>query len=266
MDWGLMFYFKPYSLPFAAIGITLNLSGCAVFGYNDKERVKPIANPFYSYQGKTKGDPGQTMILRTKKGDRSVELEIPGDSERLSEFVLPLSPAFKDSGRFPASHRGNGGSTGSDDRIESEGTGGLDDSYKNHSTSQSDREITQSFSHGSLEDQSKLREIEKGLNLNASEDDSPAEGNQSYLASLDHIKQLYKATRYEAALLEIDEMVRLYQTDSRLYEMRGTLLERLGRRELAMKSWSQALRFDPKNEVLRKFIDRKQFRSAAGAP
>ena len=98
-----------------------------------------------------------------------------------------------------------------------------------------------------------------------SEDSAPA-ADYSYLAALDHIKQLYKGARYEAALLEIDELVRAYPTDPKIYEMRGTLLDRLGRGDLAIKSWNQALRFDPGNQSLRRFIERKQQKRSLASP
>ncbi len=237
--------------------IPLLLSGCAsakhLLGINDHERAHPIANPFYSYRGSA-SDPAQNMILRTKKGDRSVELEIPGNSAHLSDFVLPVSPAFRDTDRSPASN-----SIG-DDAIQ------IDESYKSRPPTLSDREITHSFSQGSPEIDAKRQNIEKSLNLAPNEDNNVSERSTSYLASVDHIKQLYKTARYEAALLETDEMIREYQTDAKLYEMRGTLLDRMGKRELALKAWNQALRFDSKNESLKKFIDRLQQRSTAGTP
>jgi hypothetical protein len=247
----------------AFLFLAIPLVGCASmkswFGVNDENRVKPISNPFYSYHAGGKTDANQTMILRTKKGDRSVEIEMPGDTQRLSDFVLPVSPAFKDTnGRQPASISGRESQEGEFNPI--------DESYKTRAASMSDHEITRSFSQGTIQDQGRQRDIEQSLNLIPNEDDNSSEGSLSYLAAVDHIKQLYKAMRYEAALLAIDDMIRLYQTDPKLYEMRGTLLERLGRRELALKSWTQALKLEPHNESLRRFIDRKQFRSAAGAP
>jgi hypothetical protein len=231
-------------------------SGCSsmrnVLGLNNGNRVNPIANPFFDYRPGGK-DAAQTMILRTKKGDRSVELEMPGDSQRLSDFVLPVSPAFK-SGERGSNNSGSGEA------------GGMDDSYKGRTPSMTDHEIIRGLPQGLAQDETKRHEIESGLNLTPSEDDVLAESAPSYLASLDHVKQLYRSARFEAALLEIDEMLRLYQTDPKLHEMRGTLLDRLGRRELALKSWNQALRFDPANESLKRFVERKQIRSTAGNP
>lgn len=223
----------------------------SIFGPS-KEPFKPISNPFSDYRQNARSDTSQNIILRTKKGDRSVEVELPGDAERMSDFVLPVSPAFKE-GRSVAGAEGS-----ESDRM--------DDSYKERSPSSTDREITASFPQSYSEDGGRRQKIERALNLAESDEEINGEKSTSYLASMDHIKQLYKISRYEAALLETDEMIKLYQTDAKLHEMRGTLLDRLGRRELALKSWNQALRFDPKNESLKRFIDRKQLASKAVAP
>lgn len=242
------------------IALTLLLAsvGCSsmsgIFG-PAKETYKPISNPFADYRISSRNDPGQNIILRTKKGDRSVEVELPGDSERMSDFVLPVSPAFKDSLKDGRSLASSG--------AEAEG---LDESYKDRTPSSTDREITAGFPQSVAEDSGRRAKIERGLNLAPSEDEINGEKSSSYLASMDHIKQLYKRSRYEAALLETDEMIKLYQTDAKLHEMRGTLLDRLGRRELAIKSWSQALRFDPQNESLKRFIERKQLATKAASP
>lgn len=226
------------------------LSSCSTMS-SAPETVQPISNPFYAYTPGSNAE-GPPLVLRSKKGDRSVEVEIPGQVKDLGEFAVPISPEFKDGGRRIASVYG------------SDSSGATDDTYRNRTATPTDHEITRSFSQGSPEDLLKRREIEKGLNLNESEEGNLDSGTPSYLAKLDHIKQLYRASRFEVALIETDDMIKDYQTDPKLYEMRGTLLDRLGRRELATKSWMQALKLNPANVSLRKFIERKQIRSLAG--
>jgi tetratricopeptide (TPR) repeat protein len=220
----------------------------------DTDRAQPISNPFYGYRPEAKSSLSP-MILRSKKGDRSVEVEIPGDTQELSDFVLPISPEFKGS------------------HVQGTGTGPSEpnsspmlESMSDHPSTPSDREITGKFSQGSPGDEMKRNEIEKGLNLVPAEDPTSTQGRQSYLASMDHIKQLYRNSRYEAALIATDDMIQLFQTDPQLHEMRGTLLDRLGQKELALKSWNQALKLEPQNDSLRKFIDQKQVRSTARTP
>ncbi|MEK6704579.1 MAG: tetratricopeptide repeat protein [Bdellovibrionota bacterium] len=202
---------------------------------------KPISNPFGTYYGTAANDNARTMILRTKKGDRSVEIEIPRADQEMSEFVIPVSPAFKDGQRTPASAD----------------AGMVDESYKDRPPTFSDREIVASMPSGPGETDAKRHEIEEGLNLVPSSNETP-ERDTSYLAGIDRIKQLYRLGRYEAALIESDILLQQYQTDPKIYEMRGTLLDRLGKTELAIKSWQQALHLNPKNLALRRFIERKQ--------
>ncbi len=244
MDWVLTYFFSGIIL------FALSLQGCAsvnaLTSAPEPERARPIANPFSNYHLSDKGDPSQNMILRTKKGDRSVELEIPASSSNLSDFVLPVSPAFKNKDNLEG-----------DETISNQ-------NYKSRHASISDHEIIQNFPQIPGQDVAARTEIEKNLHLTASEDSIVPENAQSYLASMDHIKSLFKVARYEAALLESDELLRLYQNDPKIYEMRGTLFDRLDQRDLALKSWNQALRLNPNNAALRRFIEHKQLVSSLG--
>lgn len=236
-------------LSLAALIASFLLSSCstmksvlALDGQNQNHA--PIANPFGNYQMTPSSR--DNIVLRTKKGDRSIEVELPGSTSAMTDFQLPLSPHFKDSanGRNPAS-------------TAAAATEVLDnEDYSRRPASITDREITRALPQVRQEDESDRREIENGLGLVPSEDPTP-EADVSYLASMDRVKQLYKAARYEAGLMELDELVRHYPTDPKIYEMRGTLLDRLGKTDMAIKSWNQALRFEPGNQALRKFVERR---------
>ena len=238
------------------------LSGCSsVKGFfaadTTRPRQMPISNPFDVYSHEDAKN--HNVILRTKKGDRSVEVELPGDHGQMSDFVVPVSPAFREDSRGPASAGAMSDPT-------------YDERFKEKIPSASDREITSSFPQGIAQlpggengdAERNRRDIETGLGVLPSEDSTPA-ADRSYLAAVDHIKQLYKSARYEAAIMEIDELVRVYPTDAKLYQMRGTLLDRMGRSELALKSWNQALRLDSSNQSLRRFIERKQEKRGVAA-
>jgi tetratricopeptide (TPR) repeat protein len=238
--------------------VTMSLStGCASMRSflavgNSNQASGPIHNPFGEvYPGK--GDTSQNLILRTKKGDRSVEIELPRSSQEMTDFTIPVSPAFRD--------QANG-----QDRAPASSEGSAEDTYKPKPPTLADREITRGFPQGAAQDEVRRREIEQGLGLMASEQDSTPEANSSYLGALDHLKQLYRASRYEAALGETDGLIRQYPTDPKLYQMRGTLLDRVGQTELALKSWNQALRFDPKNTSLKKFVERREQKRSIASP
>lgn len=224
--------------------ITALLGGCttmsSVFATNsnaDDER-KPIQNPFGEYYSQPGSANNQNMVLRTKKGDRAVEVELPNSGQNISDFVIPVSPAFKEQVRSPASSE-------------------IDETYKDRPPTMSDREIARTFPQNTPEDDATRRDVEQGLGLVPAEDATP-DNPKSYLAAVAFIKQLYIQGHYERSLIEVDTLIKQYPTDPKLYSMRGTLLDRLGRTDLAMKSWNQALRFDPTNQSLKRFVERRQ--------
>jgi tetratricopeptide (TPR) repeat protein len=231
------------------------LAGCSHarswLALNQSDKTGPIANPFTSYAPQASQEASQGLVIRSKSGAQSVELELPRDKSNPDNLVVPFSGGQN---RAPASIFG-----------ETESPLEIDNSYKNHRPSQSDREISKTFAHNTFEEEAHRGNIEKDLYL-APSDDGTGELPASYLAQVDRIKQLFRLGRYEAALLEADEALRLFPTDAKLYEIRGTLFDRIGKRELALKSWTQALRFDPKNEGLRKYLEQKQMAVSVNPP
>jgi tetratricopeptide (TPR) repeat protein len=208
-----------------------------------KDAAKPISNPFGDYEPTLANDPTDTMIFRSKNGNKAVEVEIPRANQGVTDFVIP-APQSQGASRSLASD--DGASIAPDSTPA--------DAYATQAPTATDRELTHDFSKVPFEDEEKRSEIEKGLGLVTADEMTP-ERQRSYLASMDHIKQLYRAGRFEAGLIEIDSMLRDFPTDPKLHEMRGTLLDRLGHRDLALKSWEQAFRFDPQNQTLRRFIE-----------
>lgn len=229
----------------------LLLSGCAgvrsffALDSNKENAGGRITNPFGDFYANS-NESRDPIILRTKKGDRSVEIELPRSAQNMTEFTIPISPAFKDTGSTGAGSRG----------IASLGEPTLPST-----PSAADREITRQFPQSLPGGEASRRQIEQSLGLSAVEqDESRPEANGSYLASMDQLKSLYKSGRFEVALLQSDTLLREYPTDPRLYQMRGTLLDRVGQPELALQAWRQALRLSPTNEGLKRFIQRREER------
>ncbi len=195
-----------------------------------------IENPFAQF-GPVNPDSGKGITFRSKKGDKQVEVEIPHDPS--SEFQIPMNPRLSETG------------------ARAEPANGIDDQYLKRKAGMADREIASTF--GSREDPiaaARRREIENGLGLQPT-DDLPSM-DESYLAKVDFIKQLFHGGRHEAALMEIDGLIKQYPTNARLYEMRGTVLDRIGYPDLALRSWKQALEFEPGKTALRKIVERRE--------
>ncbi|MCC7441349.1 MAG: hypothetical protein IT285_06940 [Bdellovibrionales bacterium] len=229
-------------------------SGCSSIGLgpspNGGAGKGVIENPFLDTAWIQKQSQDR-VVFRTKKGHRSLEVELPGDQPEFQDFMVPLTPQFAESieggeGRRPAS-------------LDADGVP-MDQSYTERKPTATDLEIVNRMPQGNPADDRERQEIEQGLGLRPVEDPGPR-GGTSYLASLDKVKQLFRLGRYEAGLLETDALLRSFPTDPRLYEMRGTLLDRLGYRDLAIRSWQQSVKLDPNNLALKAYLERKSDQS-----
>ena len=203
---------------------------------------EPIYSPFQGYTQDT-GSSHDPYVVRSRKGDRSVEVQFPSTYGEASDFTVPVSPNFKD---------GDSHSKGYE--------------YGARAPTSTDHEITSGLSQlGSPEEQARRSDIEQNLGVVESEGRNPA-ADRSYLAGLDVVKTLFKEGRFEAALLETDGMLKEFPTDPKLYEMRGTLFDRVGRLDLALQSWEQSLRLNPGNESLKRFLERKRQKRSLASP
>lgn len=237
--------FSHFASSLLAATLVVSLGSCAsakkFFGTEQPTTDhKPINNPFGDFYSNQGPESRQPMILRSKKGDRSIEVELPKSEQNISDLVIPISPSFKENDRTPAS----------DPSL-------VDESLHDHAPTAADREITSRLNRtsGAISDQ--RRDVEGSMGLKAPEDSAPDQ-DKSYLAQIDHVKQLFKASRYEAALMETDELIKHYPMDPKTHQMRGTLFDRVGQKDLALKEWKQALRLDPGNQSLKKYIERRE--------
>ena len=209
--------------------LALTQSSCALFGGASQEPSKPIENPFGDLYSMS--DPTRGLIVRTKRGDNSVEVEMPGNPSDRTDLIMPLNPNFGAGSMAP-----------------------LPNDYAQTRPSMMDREIASQFPRGQAEDQARRQDIEKTLGVMESQEAVPQQ-ETSYLARIDYVKRLYKDGRYEAGLIELDQLLRSYPTDPKLYAMRGTLLDRLNYTELAIKNWNESLQLDPSNYSLKKLVE-----------
>ncbi len=232
-----------YSKFYSALIALLIVSACSTAQSVQEKEQSRIENPFGNYNQET-NDPSRNITFRSKKGDQALELEFPEKGN--SDMVIPMNSKYQNN-----------------ERTSIAGTDEVDYQYKDRKPSMADREIASTFGGSkNLEDESKRHEIEQNLGLQPS-DEAP-NMDESYLAKLDVVKQLFRTKRYEAAMIEIDQLVKSYPTNSRLYEMRGTLLDRMGYQDLALRSWKQAIELDPTRVTLKKTIEkREQQRSVA---
>ncbi|MEM1348107.1 MAG: hypothetical protein AAGI01_06105 [Myxococcota bacterium] len=76
-------------------------------------------------------------------------------------------------------------------------------------------------------------------------EDRPAPSRQSYFLGIDKVKRLYRAQEYEAAIVLLTKLNRMYPRDPQLLSMTGTVYLQLGNTELARRYWEQTLKVQP---------------------
>ncbi len=73
----------------------------------------------------------------------------------------------------------------------------------------------------------------------------------SYLLGIEEVRKLYRAGKYELAMVKLKKLEKAYPNDVKLLSMEGTLWRRLGEENLARKAWDRVLQIDPDNEQVR---------------
>ena len=70
----------------------------------------------------------------------------------------------------------------------------------------------------------------------------------SYLLGIENVRKLYKAGKYELAMVRLKKLEEAYPGDEKILSMKGTLWVKLGRESLARKAWERVLQINPDNQ------------------
>ncbi len=74
-----------------------------------------------------------------------------------------------------------------------------------------------------------------------------ASPRSSYLLTLAKVKELYRTRNYEVAVVQLVALERQYPNDERILSMKGSLYEKLGKKQLARDAWQAVLTVNPYN-------------------
>lgn len=257
MDWAFIGFFKGGQTLLRQMGKRLAMAmglvfvgGCAGihswWGGSRASEQRPIANPFSSPAGISGANPtSESVILRSKRGDQSVEVELPlTENQRVSEWTLPIKQPEWEKPRSPSLERGPAS-------VESA-------PEESVAFSATDYEIQQQLRAPSEEIERQQHQVEQSLFLVEDRTSSGKLVPVSYLSEIDIVQKLYDQKQYGNAILKIDQLLKRFPSSALLFEKRGSLLFLLGEENLAIQSWKQALSLNPKKQSLRKFLERKE--------
>lgn len=89
-------------------------------------------------------------------------------------------------------------------------------------------------------------------------DTDPAPYRPSYLLGIEEVRKLYKAGKYELAMVKLKKLDEAYPDDEKILSMKGTLWMKLGRENLAREAWERVLQINPDNEQVKEALKRLQ--------
>lgn len=84
----------------------------------------------------------------------------------------------------------------------------------------------------------------------AGTEDRPAPTRRSYFLGIENVKKLYRAKRYEMAIIYLKELDQDYPEDPKILSMMGTLYLKLGQPDLAREYWERVLQIDPTDRAV----------------
>lgn len=87
-----------------------------------------------------------------------------------------------------------------------------------------------------------------GVDPWAGTEDKPAPTRRSYFLGLEKVKRLYRAKKYELAVVFLKKLEKDYPNDVQIMSMMGTLWLKVGQKELARQYWEKVLAVDPQNK------------------
>ncbi len=100
------------------------------------------------------------------------------------------------------------------------------------------------------EDGGKKNGAGKGVDPWAGTEDKPAPTRRSYFLGIEKVKKLYRAGKYEVAIVFLKKLEKDYPDDLQILSMMGTLWLRMGQEDLAREYWERVLQIDPKNRAV----------------
>lgn len=231
----------PAKLPIVGL-LTLGAAlGCATGGGGTDGAHGEILSGTISYpfvdETKSLGedrDDGDRFIIRSAVGAREYSIEIPG-AARDYDVQVPLADLGE-----------------SDDDVL---TGKRPKSLSNPVTT--DKEIVSALPRLERDRATDTALMDSAFGAGGA--DGPRQA-PSYTLGLAKVNDLYKARKYEFALVELNTLLVFYPNSPKLHKMKGTVLVKMRNLPLAELAWIKALELDPRDKSVRAGLERLQRR------
>jgi hypothetical protein len=105
-----------------------------------------------------------------------------------------------------------------------------------------------------------------GVDPYAGTEANPDITRRSYLRAIEDVKRLYRAGRYEAALIELKKLDEEYPDDVKVMSMLGTLYLKNSQEDLARQYWEEVLQIEPGNREVMEALKQLNARRSSPQP
>lgn len=232
-----------------ALGVAMLCGACSSGGSANKSEkvivVPSTATTAPPYRGDGSPDT-RRYVVRMSDGERDWEVEFPetangyqlriplnDGSKKVAVNGAPLTEADKE--LLASRRRQNVG-------MEREGV------YADGQNMADDKRRNQ---EGGLRPGAELDGQDPGaVDPWAGTEDAPAPTRQSYFLGIEDVRKLYRAGRYEMAVVHLKDLDADYPEDPKIMSMMGTLYLKLGQEDLARDYWERVLQVDPSDRAV----------------
>jgi hypothetical protein len=181
----------------------------------------PISFPFASTSALGDSEKKEPFIIRSNTGSAEYEVQLPG-AGRNYEVEIPVS-------------------------FEASGKKGLEKSLsKESSPVSSDKELLSELPDMEIRQGATSAMLDRSMGVGKTD----REQGPSYTLGLAKVRSFYRSKDFEFALIEVNNLLAFYPGSPLLYKMKGSILMKLGHKNLASKSWTKALELTPQDSTL----------------
>ena len=235
---------------------SMGLVGCSSADSGGKEKVIVVPSTATSappYRGDG-SPPPRRYVVRMSDGQRDWEVEFP---ESANGYQLRIPIDANDKAADGVLVEGDELTAADKEMLESlrrRNVGmereGIYKDGRNQADPDGRNQVGGSTPGNDLGDADGSSEGTGGIDPWAGTEDQPAPTRQSYFKGIENVKRLYRAGRYEMAIIYLKELEQDYPNDPKLLSMMGTLYLKVGQEELARDYWERVLQIDPTNKTV----------------
>ncbi len=202
------------------------MASCTSTSPSSDERILermngPISFPFAPTSALGDSEKKEPFLIRSNTGAAEYEVQLPGGGRN---YDVEIPVALEASGK-----------TNVEKKLS-----------KESSPVSSDKELLSELPDLEIRQGATAAMLDRSMGVGKTDKSQ----GPSYTLGLAKVRSFYRSKDYEFALIEINNLLAFYPGSPLLYKMKGSILMKLGHKNLADKSWTRALELTPNDKTL----------------